>query len=124
MAMDMNQMHDDTGTEDTRSRLDAVKTIVSDTAAKLSDAMPSTDDLRAGADRLADLVKDNPVGFALGSVAAGFLLGVLLPRTSIEADRMEDVKRMAKDAGSQVVEAGKQLVLDTVSSTLSGRRPT
>lgn len=124
MAMDMNEIQSDTNyTDDSRSALDAVKNVVSDTAARLSDKVPSADDLRAGATRISSLIRDNPIGFALGSVAAGFLMGLILPRTSVEADRIDDVKRMAKDAGSQVVEAGKRMVLDTVATTFSGNRP-
>lgn len=124
MGKDASEIRIDT--QDTRSHLsdgvDAVKSAVSDTAARIADAVPSADELRAGADRLDALIKDNPVGVAVGSVAVGFLMGLLLPRTAIESHRLNDVKQMAKDAGAQVVEAGKQMVLDTVSTTLGTRK--
>ena len=104
--------------------LDTAKVAVADTAARITDSAPTADDLRAGADRASTMIRDNPVSVAVGSVAVGFLMGLLLPRTSIEEDRVRDVKRMAKDVGAQVVEAGKQMVRDTMTSTFSAaRRP-
>jgi len=100
--------------------VDRMKNIVADTSARLVDAVPTRRDLKAGGDKVAAIIKDNPIGFAAGSVAVGFLMGLLLPRTSIEADRVEDMKRMALDTGSQAVEAGKQMVIDTVTATLRG----
>jgi len=105
-------------------KVDQLKTVVSDTAARLADAVPTRGDLKAGSDKIAAIIKDNPIGFAAGSVAIGFLMGLVLPKTSIEADRVEDMKRMAIDSGSQAVEAGKRMVLDSVTATLRGRRTT
>src|SRR5690242_7144273 len=84
----------------------SVKNAISDTASRVADAIPSTGDLRAGADWVNDFVTDNPLGIALGSVAAGFLVGLLLPRTAIEAERVKDVQRLAKDAGVAAMENG------------------
>jgi hypothetical protein len=94
--------------------VDVVKSAVSDTGARIVDAMPTGDDLRAGADRVSGMIKDNAVGVAVGSIAVGFLMGLLLPRTSIESERINDVKQMAKDAGAQAVETGKQIVRETI----------
>jgi Pyruvate/2-oxoacid:ferredoxin oxidoreductase gamma subunit len=79
-------------------------------------------DMFASSDRMKTLIRDNPIGIALGSVAVGFLMGLLLPRTSLEADRIREVKRMAKDAGVQVVEASKQIVRDTMYTTFGSTR--
>ena len=100
----------------------SAKSALSGAASRVADAVPTADDLRAGADRAGAMIRDNPVGMAIGAVAAGFLMGLLLPRTSIESSRIRDVKRMAKDAGAQVVEAGKQMVRDTVNTTFGSTR--
>ena len=76
----------------------------------------------AGGGRARALIRDNPVGVAIGSVAAGFLAGLLLPRTSVEHDGVRDMKRMAKDAGAHMVEAGKQMVVDTVNTAFDSIR--
>ena len=104
------------------SGMNNARSAFSGAASKVADAVPSADDLRAGADRAGAIIRDNPVGMAVGAVAAGFLMGLLLPRTSVEQSRMRDMKRMAKDAGAQVVEAGKQMVRDTVSTTFGSTR--
>ena len=107
-----------------KARAADVSARVADVSARISDAMPTATDVRVGATRFRSMIRDNPIGAAIGSVALGFLVGLLLPRTSIESERMRDVRRMAKDARTQVVEAGRQIVLDTVSITLgSARRP-
>ncbi len=104
------------------SGVSSAKSTLSDAASRVADAVPTGEDVRQGADRARAIIRDNPVGVAVGAVAAGFLMGVLLPRTSVEQRQMRDVKRMAKDAGVQVVEAGKQMVRDTVYTTFGSTR--
>ena len=100
------------------SGVSSAKAAIGDAASRVADSVPSVDDLRAGANRAGEVIRDNPVGMAVGSIAAGFLMGLLLPRTSLEQSGMRDVKRMAREKGAEVVEAGKQMVRDTVSTTL------
>src|ERR1700730_3428908 len=95
-------------------KVGVVKSAVADTTARIADSIPTADDLRAGAGWVGKMIKENPFGMAIGSVAVGFLVGLLLPRTSMETDRINDVKQMAKDAGAQAVEAGKLVVLETI----------
>lgn len=104
-------------------RVAAVKEAVSEAASAISDAMPDPEDIRTGADRLGRMVAENPIGMALGSVAVGFLVGLLLPRTSLESERIvplaQDVKRLARDAGAQAVSRGRQIVWDAAQAAVN-----
>jgi hypothetical protein len=100
----------------------AMKGAVSDAASAISAKVPRPDDIRAGADRIGRMVIENPVGMALGAVAVGFLVGLILPRTSLETERIvplaQDVKRLARDAGTQAVNRGKQIVWEAAQAAV------
>ncbi len=55
---------------------------------RLADATPSPGEVRQSAWRAAGVVQENPLGFAIGAAAAGFLAGLLLPRTRVEEERL------------------------------------
>lgn len=92
-------------------------------AHRVADAMPRGRDIRRGADSLGRFVNDNPVGAAIGAAAVGFLFGILLPATALESDRMRDVRRAARDAGAEAIDAGRQIVRESVWMALGARRP-
>lgn len=64
----------------------------------------------------AGIAKENPLGLAIGSIAAGFLIGMLVPESRIENERLgpvaEQVKDHARDVGGEAVEHGKQVAED------------
>ena len=64
----------------------------------------------------AGIAKENPLGLAIGSVAAGFLAGMLLPESRVENERLgpiaDQVKDQARDFGSEAVGHGKQVAQD------------
>ena len=110
-----------------RDRVDEFRKTMTDAAShavhSVADALPTGTDVRRGADRLSRFVHENPIGAAIGSAALGFIFGIVLPATALETDRMRDVRRAARDAGAEAVEAGRQMMLETVWTTLGARRP-
>jgi ElaB/YqjD/DUF883 family membrane-anchored ribosome-binding protein len=50
---------------------------------KANDATPTTGDVKQGAQKAASVAQENPLGLAVGAVAAGFLAGMLIPSTSV-----------------------------------------
>ena len=74
-------------------------------ASTLSEATPSTGDLKQGVRRTAGMAQENPLGLAVGSVAVGFLAGMLVPATSVEREK---VGPMAEQAREKVMETGQE----------------
>jgi ElaB/YqjD/DUF883 family membrane-anchored ribosome-binding protein len=80
------------------------------------------------AQQATSLAEENPLGLAIGAAAAGFLLGMVIPSTRVEDERVgplsDEVKGMAKETGQEVFERGKQVATETAQSareTVKGR---
>jgi hypothetical protein len=96
---------------------DAVTSKVSGAKEKVTGASGSTGDsgsqVAQAARKSAGIVKENPLGVAIGSIAAGFLLGMSLPTSRIEDERLgpisDQVKDQAREVGGEAIEHGKEL---------------
>lgn len=123
-------------------RVTAAKEKIVGQASSVSDATPSAGDLRQGAADRAQGVKDslgdgadtakanarqaasvaqeNPLGLAVGAVALGFLGGLLIPTTRIEAEKIgpvaDDLKDQAREAGQEAIDHGKAVASDAVAA--------
>jgi hypothetical protein len=82
-------------------------------SSRIGEATPEAGELKAGAKQAVGIAEENPIGLALGGVAAGFLAGMLLPKTRLENERMgpiaSEVKQKAVEAGEEAVERGKEV---------------
>jgi gas vesicle protein len=83
------------------------------TSSRISDATPETQQVKEGARHAVGVAEENPIGLALGGVAAGFLAGMLLPSTRMEDEKVgpiaDQVKEKAAEAGQEAVERGKEV---------------
>jgi ElaB/YqjD/DUF883 family membrane-anchored ribosome-binding protein len=63
-------------------------------------------------DRLT-VVQENPLGLAIGGVAAGFIAGMLVPSSRVEDEKLgpmaDQVKDQIKDTGQEAMERGKDV---------------
>jgi len=90
------------------------------TASRVGDATPDAGDVKQGAQQAVGVAQENPLGLALGGVAAGFLLGMALPSTRIEDERVgpmaDEVKQRAAETGQEALERGKQVAQDAAEA--------
>jgi hypothetical protein len=68
----------------------------------------------------ASVAQENPLGLAIGSVAVGFLAGMLIPSTTAEDEKIgplaDDVKDKVRETGQEALEHGKQVAQDVAES--------
>lgn len=83
------------------------------TTSRIGEATPDGQDVKESAQRAVGVAEENPIGLALGGVAAGFLAGMLLPSTPVEDERLgpiaDEMKEKAMEAGQEAVERGKDV---------------
>jgi len=99
---------------------------MSGTASSISDSTPGTGDVKDGARQAVGVAQENPLGLAIGGVAAGFLIGMALPSTRVEDERIgpvaDDIKEKAKETGQEALERGKQVAQDTAQAATETAR--
>jgi hypothetical protein len=87
---------------------------------KANDATPSTGDVKEGAQKAASVAQENPLGLAIGAVAAGFIAGMLIPSTEVESEKLgpmaDSVKEKAVETGQEALEHGKQVAQDVAQN--------
>ena len=107
-----------------KEKLVGAKDSVSDTAgsatSRIGDATPDRDQVKRQARQAKGLAQENPIGLAIGSIAVGFLAGLLVPATRVEDERLgemsDQVIEQAKQTGQEALEHGKQLAEETAQS--------
>lgn len=92
---------------------EGVRERVSGAKQTVGDAAPSTEDVKGTARQAVSIAESNPLGLAVGGLAAGFLAGLLLPTTTLEerklAPKAEELKERARETATEAVERGKQV---------------
>jgi hypothetical protein len=86
---------------------------------RVSGAMPDGEQVKSGA-RKVGVSKQNPLGLGIAAVAAGFVVGTLLPSTDVEDERLgemsDQVSDKAREAGQEALERGKDVAREAVDS--------
>jgi len=92
------------------------------TSSKFSDSTPDGRQVKEGAQQAVGVAEENPIGLALGGVAAGFLAGMLIPSTRIEDERVgpiaDQVKETAAETGQEAIEHGKEVAGEVVEEAV------
>jgi len=102
--------------ENLMGKKDALKSKVTG----VSDATPDREQVKDNARRAAGIAQENPLGLAVGSVAVGLIVGMLLPSSRVEDQKLgpiaDDVKEKAKETGQEALERGQQVAQEAAQS--------
>ena len=111
-------------TQSVKEKLVGAKDSVSETAggatSRVSDATPDKEQIKIQARQAKGLAQENPLGLAIGSIAVGFIAGLLIPATRVEDEKLgqmsDQVIEKAKETGQEALEHGKQVAQETAQS--------
>jgi gas vesicle protein len=89
-------------------------------AGGVSDRTPDSGEMKYKARQAKSVAQENPLGLAVGSIAVGFLAGMLIPSTDVEDRKIgpiaDDVKDKARETGQEALEHGKQVAQDAAQT--------
>jgi hypothetical protein len=100
--------------------VDSVRSKIGGAGSRMNEATPGTEDVKQSARKAAGIAQENPIGLALGSVALGFLAGMLVPSTRVEDEKLGDVsdqvKEKVKETAQEAGERGKEVAQQAAES--------
>jgi gas vesicle protein len=101
-------------------KVTGVKERITGAAGSVNESTPSTGDVKRAARKGAGLAQENPLGLAIGSVAVGFLAGMLVPTSRMEDEKLgpvaDQVKETAMQTGQEALEHGAQVAQEVAST--------
>ena len=87
---------------------------------RITGTSPDPEEVKQGAKRAAGVAQENPIGLAVGSIALGFVAGMLIPSTRVEDEKVgpaaDQVKDSAKETGQEALERGKEVAQEAAQS--------
>jgi gas vesicle protein len=87
---------------------------------RITGTTPDSDDVKQGAKRAVGVAQENPIGLAVGSLAVGFVAGMLVPSTRVEDEKIgamaDQVKETAKETGQEALDRGKEVAQEAAQS--------
>ena len=86
---------------------------------RVTGAVPDGQQVKSGA-RKVGVSKQNPLGLGVAALAAGFIVGTLLPSTDVEDEKLgemsDQVGEKAREAGHEALDRGKEVAREAVGS--------
>ena len=114
--------------ESVQGKVDGVRERISGVKSSVNDATPSTGDVKQGAQQAVGVAQANPIGLGVGAIAGGFLLGMLMPSTRVEDEKMgqlsTELKDKARETASEAVDHGKQVAQEVASDVTETAKQT
>jgi len=110
--------------ESITDRRDRVVDGLKGTTEKVGEATPDGGQVKDGAHKAVGVAQENPLGLALAGVAGGFLVGMLLPSSRIEDERVgplaDTVKETAVETGQEALDRGKDVAGQVAEKATQG----
>jgi tetrahydromethanopterin S-methyltransferase subunit F len=100
------------------SARDTVTGAAGNVASTVSDMTPDAQQVKQGARRAAGVAQENPLGLAIGAVAAGFLAGMMIPSTKVEEERIGPIADQLKEKGQEAIQSGAQKAQEAAQSAI------
>jgi gas vesicle protein len=101
---------------------------VSGAAGSVSEATPSAQDVKRAARKGKGLAQENPLGLAIGSIAVGFLAGLLVPTTRVEDEKIgpmaDTLKEQVRETAQTAVEHGKEAAQEAAQAATQAAKET
>jgi len=101
-------------------KVTSVKERITGAAGSVNESTPSTGDVKQAARKGAGVAQENPLGLAIGSIAVGFLAGMLIPSTRVENEKLgpmaDQVKDQVQSTASEALDHGKQVAQEVAST--------
>jgi hypothetical protein len=99
---------------------------VQGTSHKVGEATPDGQQVKEGARQAVGVAQENPIGLALGGLAAGFLAGMMLPSTRIEDEKVgpiaDQVKETAAETGQEALDRGREVASQVAEQAVEGAK--
>jgi gas vesicle protein len=106
---------------------ESVKATITGATGRVSEATPDRGEVADSARqanvkvrRAAGVAQENPIGLALGSVAVGFLAGMLIPASRVEDEKLgpvaDQVKEQVRETGQEALERGKAVAQEAAQT--------
>jgi hypothetical protein len=112
--------------ESVADKRDRVVDQLKGTTGKLGEATPDGEQLKDGARRAVGVAEENPLGLALAGVAGGFLIGMALPSSEIEDERVgplaDQVKETAAETGQEALDRGRDVASQVAEQAVEGAK--
>jgi hypothetical protein len=93
---------------------------------KVGEATPDGQQVKQGAKQAVGVAQENPLGLAIGGLAAGFLAGMMLPSTKVEDEKVgpiaDQVKETAAETGQEALERGREVAGQVAGQAVEGAR--
>jgi gas vesicle protein len=93
---------------------------------KVGEATPDGEQIKEGAKQAVGVAQENPLGLAIGGVAAGFLAGMMLPSSRIEDERVgpiaDQVKETAAETGKEALDRGREVAGQVAEQAVEGAK--
>lgn len=99
--------------ESVAEKTERFRSQMSGTASRVGEATPDAGDVKQGARQAAGVAQENPIGLGIGAAAAGFLLGMMIPSSRVEDEKLgpasDQVKDRARETGQEALDRGKEV---------------